>query len=66
MHKPESVLGNETQKILWDFEIQTDHVIPAKRPDQEIVKNRTCRLVDFDVPTYYRMKIKKGEKRGKY
>ena len=37
MHKPESVLENETHKILWDFEIQTDHLIPARRPDQEII-----------------------------
>ena len=28
MYKPESVGKNETHKILWDFEIQTD------RPDQ--------------------------------
>ena len=32
MHKPESILENETNKILWDFEIQTDHLIPARRP----------------------------------
>ena len=32
MHKPESALENETHKILWDFEIQTDHLInPCKR-----------------------------------
>ena len=29
MHKPESVLENETHKILWDFQIQTDHPISA-------------------------------------
>ena len=33
MHKPESILGNETQKILWDFNIQTDHRIEARRPN---------------------------------
>ena len=33
MHKPESVLENETHKILWDFEIQTDHLIPTRKPD---------------------------------
>ena len=33
MHKLESVLENEKQKILRDFEIQTDHLIPARRPD---------------------------------
>ena len=25
MHNPESVLENEMHKLLWDFEIQTDH-----------------------------------------
>ena len=33
MHKPESIAENELHKILWDFEIQTDHLIPARRPD---------------------------------
>ena len=48
MHKPEFVLESETDKILWDFEIQTDHLIPTKRPDLVIIKNkRTCRRVDF-------------------
>ena len=27
MHNPESVLENEMCKSIWDFEIQTDHVI---------------------------------------
>ena len=39
MHKPESVLENETHKILWDFEIQTDHLIPARRPDLVLINN---------------------------
>ena len=44
MHKPESVLENEMHKILCDFVIQTDHLIPARKPDLVIVnrKNRTC------------------------
>ena len=29
MHNPISVLENETHKLLWDFEIQTDHLILA-------------------------------------
>ena len=29
MHKPESVLEDETHKILCDIEIQTDHQIPT-------------------------------------
>ena len=31
--EPESVLDNEDYKILWDFGIQTDHIIEARRPD---------------------------------
>ena len=31
--EPESALENEDNKILWDFSIQTDHVIEAQRPD---------------------------------
>ena len=33
-YNPESVLENETHKILWDFVIETDHLISARRPDQ--------------------------------
>ena len=36
-HGPESVLQNEDYKILWDFSIQTDHVIEAWRPDLVVV-----------------------------
>ena len=32
-YEPESVLENEDYKILWDFSIQTDHVIEAWGPD---------------------------------
>ena len=31
-HEPESVVENEKFKILWDFTIQCDHMIDAKRP----------------------------------
>ena len=33
MHKTELVRENETHKISWDFEMQMDHLIPARRPD---------------------------------
>ena len=26
MYKPESILENETQKIIYDFEVQMDHL----------------------------------------
>ena len=31
MYKLESIREKETHKILWDFKIQTDNLIPAKR-----------------------------------
>ena len=37
MHNPESVQENETHILLWDFEIQTDHQILARRPDLIII-----------------------------
>ena len=39
MHKLESILENETYKTLWDFEIQTVHRIPPKRPALVIINN---------------------------
>ena len=32
MHKPKFDLENEIHKILWDFEIQMDYLILARRP----------------------------------
>ena len=68
MHKPESVLENETHNILWDFEIKTDNLIPARRPDLVLInkKERTCQLVDFAVPADHRVKLKENEKMDKY
>ena len=55
-------------KLLWDFEIQTDHLIPARQPDLIIInkKERTCRIVVFAVPVNYKVKLKECKKRDKY
>ena len=68
MHNSEYVLENETHKLPWDFEIQTDHRISARRPDLIIIneKERTCRIVDFAIPADHRVKLKESEKRDKY
>ena len=79
MHKLEFVQENENQNILWYFEVQTDHLIPVRRPDLVVVcqplppkKNKskkpreTYRTVDFTVSANHRMKIKYNEKRDKY
>ena len=47
MHNPKSVKENEMHKILWDLEIQTDHLISARRPDQIVNKNKEKRKKDF-------------------
>ena len=56
MHKPESVQENDTHKILWDFEVQTDHPILAKSPNKVLInKQKTiCHQVDFSVPVDHR------------
>ena len=53
---------------MWDFSIQTDHVIEARRPDLVVVdkKKRTCKIVDFAVPGDSRIKEKEKEKIEKY
>ena len=60
-----------TLKLLCDFDIQTDHLISARRPDLIVINNnnkkmRTCKIVDFAVPTDHRIKLKECEKKDKY
>ena len=69
MHNPAPVLENATHKLLWDFNIQMDHIILARRPDLIIInkkKKRTCKIVDFTVPADHRIKLKECEKKDKY
>ena len=40
MHNSAPVLENDAHKLLWDFNIQTNHLIPARRPDLIIIKKR--------------------------
>ena len=39
MNNLESILENETHKLLWDVDIQTDHLISTRQPDLEIINN---------------------------
>ena len=65
MHNPASVLENDTHKLLWDFDIHTDHLISARRPDLIIInkKKRICKIVDF---ADHRIKLKECKKKDKY
>ena len=40
MHNPAPILENDTNKFVWDFDIQTDHLISARRPDTIIMKKK--------------------------
>ena len=57
-----------THKPLWDFEIQTDKLTLARRPDLIAINNKkkTCKIVDFAVPSDNRIKHKECEKKDKY
>ena len=71
IHNPAPVIENDTHKNLWDFDIQTDHLISARRPDLIIInkkkkKKKNCKVVDFAVPSDHRIKLKECEKRDKY
>ena len=46
MHNPAPVLENDTHKLLWDFNIQTDHLIPARRPDLIIINKKKENLLN--------------------
>ena len=67
-HEPEIVLESQDCKILWDFSIQTDHVIEAWKPDLVAVdkKRRICKIIDFAVPGDSRIEEKEKEKIEKY
>ena len=69
MRNSESLLENETHKLLWDFYIQMDHLISTRRPDLIILnkeKKRTCRIVDLAATADRRVKLKESEKKDEY
>ena len=63
MHNPASVLDNNTHKLQWDFVIQTDHLISARRPDLIIINKKenlqNCRLC---CPGWLQNKTRKGKR----
>ena len=67
IHNPAPVLENNTHKLLWDFDIKTDHLISVRRPDLIIIKKKKIyKNVDFAVPADHRIKLKECENRDKY
>ena len=45
MHNPASILEIDTHKLLWDFDIHTDHLISARRPGLIIINNNKKREI---------------------
>ena len=68
MHNPAPVPENDSHKLQWDFNIQTDPLIPARRPDLIIInkRKRICKIVDFAVSADHRINLKESEKKDKY
>ena len=68
MHNTESVRENETHKLLWDFEMQTDHLISARRPAFIIINKKTelAEFVPFPVPVDHRLNLKESVKKNKH
>ena len=60
MHNPETVIDNETQKLVWDF----GHV--TRPSDCQQQKKRTCWIVDFTVQADHRVKLKESKKSYEY
>ena len=55
-------------KILWDFNIQTDRVLEARRPDIVVTdkENQETWIIDIAIPGDLRVKEKELEKKEKY
>ena len=57
-----------THKLLCDFDIQTDHLISARRPGIIVInkKKRTWKIGNFAVLANHSIKLKESEKKDKY
>ena len=70
MHNPAPVIENDTHELLWDFDVQTDHLISARRPDLIIIskkKKKKKKKREFaKLSTDHRIKLKECEKKDKY
>ena len=67
-HRAEKVLENDDVKLLWDFHVQSDHVIEHCRPDLLLVKKKSKEaiIIDIAVPGDVRITDKEQDKILKY
>ena len=61
-------MENNDYKIYWDFMIQCDRMIEARKPDVVLIAKRTkdVRIIDIAIPGDKRVKDKEIEKLEKY
>ena len=67
-HQPETVIENESCKILWDFTAQTDHFITSLRAGKIFIhkEHNKCQIIDFPIPYDTRVDDKEVKKIEKY
>ena len=67
-HQPDGVVEKARCEILWDMNIQCDHVIKARRPDVVVIdkENNKVIIVDIASPWDHRVYEKEGEMIEKY
>ena len=72
MHNPAAVQKNETQNLIWDFDIKTHHQTSGRRPELIVIinkkkkKKRTNKIVEFAVQAHLRIRLKESDKKDKY
>ena len=51
-HQPQAVIENDSCKILWDFTVETDHFIIAKKTDMTVIdeEHHEGQITDFAIP----------------
>ena len=67
-HEPKGVVEIDNAKILWDFNLQTDNEIQARRPDIVIhhKSNKICFITDVAIPRDARVHQREVERIEKY
>ena len=53
--------SQRTKQIHWDFEIQADHLISARRPDLMLINKKKCHVADFAMLADKGVKIKESK-----
>ena len=67
-HNPLSVVENDKFKILWDFVIQCDREVIARKPDIVVIdkEKKETKIIDIAIPGDKRVDEKEREKIDKY